>query len=50
MSPRGTQTQENVPDSELARVVAGFEAEGATVEKKKQPNGLWTVIAKFPDD
>jgi len=49
MAPKGTQTQRDVPDSDVDRVVAGFEREGATVTKEKQPNGRWTVTAKFPD-
>ena len=49
MAPTGTHTQKDVPESDRARVVAGFEAQGATVTTEKQPDGLWTVIAKFPD-
>jgi hypothetical protein len=48
MPPRDTQTMINVPDSDLATVVAGFEDEGATVEKTKQTDGQWTVVATFP--
>ena len=47
--PTGTFEQKNVPEAELPQVMAGFEAQGATVEKIKQPDGNWTVKAKFPD-
>lgn len=39
----------DIPESELQEVVKDFESEGATVTTVKQPNGLWTVIATFPD-
>jgi hypothetical protein len=39
----------DIPESDLDRVVKDFESEGATVTKKKQPDGNWTVTATFPD-
>ncbi|HEU4371487.1 MAG TPA: hypothetical protein VFV05_24965 [Methylomirabilota bacterium] len=49
MSPEGTQTLKDVPKSEVATVVAGFKAQGASpVETKEQPDGRFTVIATFP--
>lgn len=48
--PTGTFTQENVPQENLAIVVAGFKAQGAEVETNKQGDGKWTVVAKFPDE
>lgn len=45
-----TEILTDLPDSELAQVVEDFESEGATVSKTKQPDGLWTVTATFPDD
>lgn len=49
MAPTGTRTMTDVPDSEVAEVVSGYEDEGATVTKERQPDGRWKVIAKFPD-
>jgi hypothetical protein len=48
MSKR-VEVVKDVPDSDLARVKAEFEAAGATVTTQKQPNGLWTVTATFDD-
>jgi hypothetical protein len=50
MPPRGTQTVKNIPEKDKMRVVVSFEAEGATVKTERQPDGRWTVIAKFPDE
>ncbi len=44
-----TDTQRNVPDDQVATVVAGFEAEGGKVTKVRNPDGTWTVEATFPD-
>jgi hypothetical protein len=50
MAPTGIHTQTDVPKGEVPRVVAGFKAEGATVVTKEQTDGLFTVIATFPDN
>lgn len=42
------ETLTDVPDDLVDERVAGFEAEGATVKKTKQANGLWTIEATFP--
>jgi hypothetical protein len=47
--PTGTYTQKDIPEQEIARVVAGFEAEAAVVKKIKQDDGRWTVVATFPE-
>ena len=39
----------DIPSAEVEKVVAQFKAEGATVEKIRQPDGTWTVTADFPD-
>ena len=39
----------DVPGDEVDQLVADFESEGATVERIRQPDGLWTVRATFPD-
>ncbi len=43
------RTLTDIPDNEVDQVVRDFESEGATVTKKRQPNGMWTVVATFPD-
>lgn len=43
------RTLTDVPAREVDRVVRDFRSEGAEVEKMRQRNGLWTVIATFPD-
>jgi len=47
--PTGIHTQTDVPPAQLKIVVAGFKAQGATVETKLQADGNYTVIATFPD-
>jgi hypothetical protein len=38
----------DVLEHEVDEIVDDFESEGATVEKTKQANGLWTLTATFP--
>jgi hypothetical protein len=41
----------DIPDDLLDKIIAGFALEGAKVEKQRQPEGKWTVVAFFaPDD
>ena len=40
----------DIPGSEVDEVVADFESEGCMTEKRKQDDGLWTVIADCPDE
>jgi len=40
----------DVPDSDLDELVSDFENEGATVQKKKQADGKWAVVAVFPNE
>lgn len=48
--PRGVFKTTDVPDEELDNVVAGYQLNKPTsIEKIKQPDGKWTVIATFPD-
>jgi hypothetical protein len=44
-----TETVTDVPDDKVDQVVEDYESEGATVQKTRQPNRLWTVVATFPD-
>jgi hypothetical protein len=47
--PTGVHTQTDVPPDQVDVVVAGYEAQGASVVKKLQADGNYTVIATFPD-
>jgi hypothetical protein len=47
--PTRRETLEKVPDSEVNNVVKGFEREGAIVQKTRQADGTWTVVAAFPN-
>jgi len=47
--PTGVHKQTDVPPDQLKIVVAGYKAQGATVETKMQDDGNYTVIAIFPD-
>jgi hypothetical protein len=49
VAPKGVHTQTDVPEADVPRVVAGFKAQSASVVTTKQPNGLFTVVATFPD-
>jgi hypothetical protein len=45
------ETLTDVPDELLNEIIARFALEGAKVEKLRQPDGKWTVVATFdPDD
>ena len=46
--PTGVHTQDRVPDKDVDTVVAGYEAEGATVTKKRNADGTWEVMATYP--
>jgi C1A family cysteine protease len=48
MPPQGTFVIRDVSPENVDVVVAGFEAQGATVTKKLQPDGNYTVTAVFP--
>jgi hypothetical protein len=48
--PTGVHTQKDVPKNKLKIVVAGYKAQGATVETKLQDDGKYTVIATFPEE
>ncbi len=37
---------ENIPENDLKQVVDDFISEGWTVEKTKNSDGTWTVVAK----
>lgn len=39
----------NIPPDEVDQVVEDYESEGAVVKRIKQPDGNWTVKAKFPE-
>ncbi len=48
--PSGEEKTTDVPDEKLDQVVAGYKLDNPTkVEKVKQPDGKWTVIATFPE-
>ena len=40
----------DIPDDDIDDVVADFESDGLTVEKKRQSDGKWTVHALYPDE
>jgi hypothetical protein len=45
------ETLSDIPDELLDKIIAGFASEGAQVEKLRQPDGKWTVVALFaPED
>ena len=45
------ETLSDIPEELLDKIIAGFASEGAQVEKQRQPDGKWTVVAVFaPDD
>jgi hypothetical protein len=45
------ETLTDIPDELLDEIIASFALEGAKVEKLRQPDGKWTVVAVFtPDD
>jgi len=52
LSPSSSEPQERsltgVPESEVLSVVSSFELEGAVVRVAKQPDGTYTVIARWP--
>jgi len=37
----------DVPGPEVARIVADFESEGASIGQERQADGNWTIIATF---
>ena len=45
-----THTLTDVPDGDVDEVVTDFESESCTVNKQKQPDGTWTVVATCPDE
>ena len=44
------ETLTDVPDDAVDQIVSDYQDEGATVTKKKQPNGKWTVTATFSSE
>lgn len=38
----------DVPDDRVGFIVATMRADGATVSKQQQPDGLWTITGDFP--
>ncbi len=48
--PSGEEKTTDVPDEKLDQVVAGYNLDNPTnIQKVKQPDGKWTVIATFPE-
>ena len=45
-----TRILTDIPESDVEEVVSDFESEGASVKKKRQPNGKWKVTATFPEN
>jgi hypothetical protein len=44
------ETLTDIPDSDVDKVVDDFKRAGATtVTKTRQANGMWTVVATFPN-
>ncbi len=49
--PKGVYKTTDIPEDKLDQVVAGYQLDNpAKIEKVKQPDGNWTVIATFSDD
>ena len=44
------ETLTDIPDELLNEIIARFALEGAKVEKLRQPDGKWTVVAVFAPD
>ena len=44
------ETLTDIPDELLNEIVARFALDGAKVEKLRQPDGKWTVVALFAPD
>jgi hypothetical protein len=44
------ETLSDIPDDLLDKIIAGFASEGAQIEKLRQPDGKWTVVAVFASD
>jgi hypothetical protein len=42
------QVMRKIPDAEIDEVVRTLQASGATVQKNKEGDGTWTVVATFP--
>ena len=44
------ETKTDIPNEDLIKVMDEFKDAGATaVTPTRQPNGLWTVVATFPN-
>lgn len=47
----GIQETTDVPADQVENVVAGYQLDNPiNIERIRQPNGLWTIKATFPDD
>jgi hypothetical protein len=44
------ETLTDIPEKLLDEIIASFALEGAKVEKLRQPDGKWTVVAVFAAD
>ena len=45
-----TETTKDVPEDKVEQVMSDYKDAGATkVEKTKQADGKWTIVATFPD-
>jgi hypothetical protein len=44
------ETLSDIPEELLDKIIAGFASEGAQIEKLRQPDGKWTVVATFGSD
>lgn len=42
------QTIRSVPNTSLDQLVRAFENDGATVQKTREADGTWTLVATFP--
>lgn len=40
------ETIKDIPESKVQELVASYQSEGYSTEVIKQPNGLYTVVAK----
>ena len=48
--PSGVFKITDIPEEKVEEVEANYRLQNPAIEKFKQPNGKWTVIATFPGD
>lgn len=46
----GQRIIKNIPEDKVEEIFESIESEGCTAVKKRQSNGLYTIIAECPED